>query len=324
MVDNRATKPKFFYTMKFYSLNRSKSEYLKLLLKGMAMGAADIVPGVSGGTIAFITGIYEELLKSISSINFKIFSLLKEKNIKSAWYKINGNFLTCIFSGILFSVFFLSKTITFLIKSYPVLVWSFFFGLILASSFVIGRAIRSWNFQKVISLIFGAIIAYSITRLSPFENPESIFYIFISGAIAICAMVLPGISGSFILLLMGSYTIILRALNELNLTVLLVFSFGCLIGLLSFARLLSKFFKRYRDLTIAVLTGFLIGSINKVWPWKIIVLTRIDSNGEIVPFIEQSVMPNHFEGDPKILLALSLLAIGFLIVHVLNRLSTKN
>ena len=200
------------------------------------MGAADIVPGVSGGTIAFITGIYEELLKSISSINFKIFSLLKEKNIKSAWYKINGNFLTCIFSGILFSVFFLSKTITFLIKSYPVLVWSFFFGLILASSFVIGRAIRSWNFQKVISLIFGSIIAYSITRLSPFENPESIFYIFISGAIAICAMVLPGISGSFILLLMGSYTIILRALNELNLTVLLVFSFGCLIGLLSFAR----------------------------------------------------------------------------------------
>lgn len=288
------------------------------------MGAADIVPGVSGGTIAFITGIYEELLKSISSINFKIFSLLKDKNIKSVWHKINGNFLTCIFSGILFSVFFLSKTITFLIKSYPVLVWSFFFGLILASSFVIGRAIRSWNFQKVISLIFGVFIAYSITRFSPFENPESIFYIFISGAIAICAMVLPGISGSFILLLMGSYTLILRALNELNLTVLLVFSFGCLIGLLSFARLLSKLFKSYRDLTIAILTGFLIGSINKVWPWKIVVLTRIDSSGEIVPFIEESVMPNHFEGDPKILLALSLLAIGFLIVHVLNRLSTKN
>ena len=288
------------------------------------MGAADIVPGVSGGTIAFITGIYEELLKSLSSINFKIFSLLKNNNIKSVWHKINGNFLACIFFGVLFSVFSLSKTITFLIKSYPVLVWSFFFGLILASSFIIGRTIRSWTFQKVISLIFGAFIAFSITRLSPVENPESIFYIFISGAIAICAMVLPGISGSFILLLMGSYTLILKALNELNLTVVLVFSFGCLIGLLSFARLLSRFFKSYRDLTIAVLTGFLIGSIDKVWPWKIVVHTRVDSNGEAVPFIEKSVMPYYFEGNPKILFALSLSAVGFFIVYALNRLSTKN
>ena len=181
------------------------------------MGAADIVPGVSGGTIAFITGIYEELLESISSINFKIFSLLKDKNIKSVWYKINGNFLACIFSGILFSVFSLSKAITFLIKRYPVLEWSFFFGLILASSFIIGRTIRSWNFQKVISLIFGVFIAFSITRLSPVENPESIFYIFVSGAIAICAMVLPGVSGSFILLLMGSYTLIPVSYTHLTL-----------------------------------------------------------------------------------------------------------
>ena len=295
-----------------------------MLLKGVAMGAADIVPGVSGGTIAFITGIYEELLKSISSINIKIFNLLKDKNFKTAWDKINGNFLTCVFSGILFSVFSLSKTITFLIKSYPVFVWSFFFGLILASSFVIGRTIKIWNFQKVISLVFGAFIALSITRLSPVENPESIFYIFISGAIAICAMVLPGVSGSFILLLMGSYTLILRALNELNLTVVLVFSFGCLVGLLSFARLLSKFFKSYRDLTIAVLTGFLIGSVNKVWPWKIVVLTRVDSSGNTVPFIEESVMPYNFDGNPKILLALSFSAVGFFIVYFLNRLSTKN
>ena len=287
------------------------------------MGAADIVPGVSGGTIAFITGIYEELLKSISSINFKIFSLLKDKNIKSAWHKINGNFLICIFSGFLFSAFSLSKTITFLIKSYPVLVWSFFFGLILASIFIIGRTIRSWNLQKVISLIFGAFIAFSITRFSPVENPESIFYIFISGAIAICAMVLPGVSGSFILLLMGSYTLILKALNELNITVVLAFSFGCLIGLLSFVRLLSKFFKSYRELTIAVLTGFLIGSIDKVWPWKIVVLTRVDSSGETVPFIEKSVMPYYFEGDPKILFALILSAFGYFIVYALNRLSIK-
>ena len=289
------------------------------------MGAADIVPGVSGGTIAFITGIYEELVKSISSINFKIFILLKDKNIKSVWQKINGNFLVCIFSGILFSVFSLSKTITFLIKSYPILVWSFFFGLILASSFIIGRTIRSWNFQKVISLIFSALIAFSITKLSPFENPASIFYIFISGSIAICAMVLlTGVSGSFILLLMGSYTLILKALNEFNLTVILVFSFGCLIGLLSFARLLSELFKSYRELTIAVLTGFLIGSIDKVWPWKIVVLTRVDSSGETVPFIEKSVMPYYFEGDPKILLALSMSAVGFFLVYTLNRLSTKN
>ena len=232
--------------------------------------------------------------------------------------------MACIFSGILLSVFSLSKTIIFLIGNYPVLVWSFFFGLILASSFIIGRTIRSWNLQKVISLIFGALIAFSITRLSPTENPESLFYIFISGAIAICAMILPGVSGSFILLLMGSYTLILKAINELNLTVVIVFSFGCVIGLLSFARLLNKLFKIYRDLTIAVLTGFLIGSIDKVWPWKIVVLTRVDSSGEIVPFIERSIMPYYFEGDPKILLALCLSAAGFFIVYALNRLSTKN
>ena len=288
------------------------------------MGAADIVPGVSGGTIAFITGIYEELLNSISSINFKIFSLLKEKNIKSVWHKINGNFLACIFSGILFSVFSLSKTITFLIKSYPILVWSFFFGLILASSFVIGRTIKTWNYRGVIGLIFGAFIAFSITKLSPVENPGSIFYIFISGLIAICAMVLPGVSGSFILLLMGSYTLILEALNSLDFIIVLVFSFGCLIGLLSFARLLSKLIRSHRDLTVAILTGFLIGSIDKVWPWKIVVLTRIDSSGETVPIIEKSVMPYYFKGDPKILLALSLSVAGFFIVYVLNRLSTKN
>ena len=209
-------------------------------------------------------------------------------------------------------------------KNYPVLVWSFFFGLILASSFIIARKIRRWSFQKLISLIFGALIAFSITRLSPAENPESIFYIFISGAIAICAMVLPGISGSFILILMGSYTAILKALNELNLTIILVFSFGCLVGLLSFARLLSLLFKNYRDLTIAVLTGFLTGSLGKVWPWKIVIQTRVDSSGEIVPFIEKSVMPHYFEGDPKILLALSLSAFGFFIVYALNQLLTKN
>ena len=287
------------------------------------MGAADIVPGVSGGTIAFITGIYEELLKSITSINFNTFRLLKNKNIKSVWQKINGNFLACIFSGILLSVLALSKTITFLIKSYPVLVWSFFFGLILASSFIIGRTIKSWNFQRVIILIVGAFIAFSITRISPVENPDSMFYIFISGVIAISAMVLPGVSGSYILLLMGSYTLILKALNELNLTVVLVFSFGCLIGLLSFARLLSKLLKSYKDITIAVLTGFLIGSIDKVWPWKIVVTTRVDSSGETVPFIEKSVMPYYFEGDPKILLALILSVVGFYIVYALNRLFTK-
>jgi len=304
-------------------LKRLKSDYFKLFIKGMAMGAADIVPGVSGGTIAFISGIYEELLKSISSINFKIFGLIKDKDIQSAWNKINGNFLFSIFSGILISVFSLSRTITFLIGSYPILVWSFFFGLILSSSLIIGRTVKNWNFQKIISFIIGVFIAYGITRLSPVGNPESIFYIFLSGVIAICAMVLPGISGSFILLLMGSYTLILKALNEFDFLVITVFIFGCLTGLLSFARLLNQLFKSYRDLTIAMLTGFLFGSIDKVWPWKIVVLTRVNSSGEIVPFIEKSIMPFYFEGDPKILFALILAIFGFGIVYILNRISTE-
>jgi len=288
------------------------------------MGAADIVPGVSGGTIAFITGIYEELLKSISSINFKILILLKNNNIKSIWDEINGNFLVSIFVGILISVFSLSRIITYLIKVYPVLVWSLFFGLIISSAYIISRKVKNWNFQTITSYIIGALIAYLITILSPVENPESLFYIFLSGAVAICAMILPGISGSFILLLMGSYSLILKALNEFDILVITVFIFGCLLGLLSFAKLLNHLFERYRDITISILTGFLIGSLNKIWPWKVIISTRINSSGEIAPFMERNIWPHHFEGDPNLMTALFLAVLGFSIVYFIDKISAKN
>tara|TARA_A100001011_G_scaffold271258_1_gene280471 strand:+ start:112 stop:984 length:873 start_codon:yes stop_codon:yes gene_type:complete len=290
----------------------------------MAMGAADVVPGVSGGTVAFITGIYEELLKSISSINFKNLRHLKNYNIKSVWNEINGNFLFSVFIGILVSVFSLSRAITYFIKTYPVLVWSLFFGLIISSAYIISKKVPNWNFQKITSYTIGVLIAYAITSLSPVENPESLLYIFLSGAIAICAMILPGISGSFILLLMGSYSLILKALNEFDILVITVFIFGCLLGLLSFAKLLNHLFGKYRDLTIAVLTGFLIGSLNKVWPWKVVISTRINSSGEIVPFMEKNTWPHYFEGDPNLIAAISLAVFGFIIVFFIDKISAKN
>tara|TARA_B100000029_G_scaffold481563_1_gene530740 strand:- start:699 stop:1580 length:882 start_codon:yes stop_codon:yes gene_type:complete len=290
----------------------------------MAMGAADVVPGVSGGTIAFITGIYEELLESISAINLKILMFIKDHGFKSAWEKINGNFLLILFVGIMISVFSLARIITYAMDNYPIFVWSLFFGLVLSSAFLIGKAIKKWEYQNILGFLVGVVIAFGITLMSPIDSPSSLYYVFFSGAIAICAMVLPGISGSFILLLMGSYTLVLNALNELDIIIISVFLLGCLFGLFSITKLLNQLFKKQKHLAIATLTGFLIGSLNKIWPWKIILETRINSKGEAVPFIEQNVMPYNFPGEPKVFMALIIIFAAFGVVYFLDSRSTKN
>ena len=289
-----------------------------LFLKGMAMGAADVVPGVSGGTIAFITGIYEELINSIQSISTEALPALFKEGLPSAWKKANANFLLVLLSGIAVSVLSLAKGISHLLETQPVLVWSFFFGLIVASAVVVGKSVEKWNATAVIIMVAGIGLAYFITVASPAKTPEAWWFIFLSGSLAICAMILPGISGSFILLLLGKYKYILNALSELDLQTILLFLSGCVVGLLSFARLLSWMFKHYKNTTIAMLTGFMIGSLNKVWPWKITTQTTLDRHGEEIPLTQKSVLPQNFDADPQLIWALVAAIVGFAVIWVLE------
>lgn len=312
-----------------------------IFFRGIAMGAADVVPGVSGGTIAFITGIYEELLRSIKSIDVEAFRILFSSGPKAFWQKVNGTFLLSLFAGIIFSVLSLAKIITYLLEFHPVLIWSFFFGLIIASAIYIGKDIPKWTISNSFALIIAALVAFYITLASPTQGPDSLWYIFLSGFIAICAMILPGISGSFILLLMGSYPIVLGTVSDtlsalkvgewslvISGTLLIaVFILGCLFGLLSFARLLSWLFEGYRNLTLAILTGFMVGSLNKVWPWKETIKTRINSKGEEVPFLQENILPAAYEqihNEPSQLLpAIVLMLFGFGIVFLIEGIANK-
>jgi len=262
------------------------------------MGAADVVPGVSGGTIAFITGIYEELIDSINKINLEAFKILRKEGISKAWNYINGWFFVPLFLGIGVSVLSLSKGISWLLKNEPVLLWSFFFGLVFASIFFVGKQVRKWSASPIASFLIGAAIAYAITVLPASGSNDALWYLFLSGSIAICAMILPGISGSFILVLLGSYSVVLGALKDFDLTVIAVVGLGAVIGLLSFARLLKTMFARYHDVTIALLSGFLLGSLNKIWPWKrvdeVMVKHAGEADEEVKAIVEQTVLPGDY------------------------------
>ena len=305
-------------------LQRNLIQYLVITLKGMAMGAADVVPGVSGGTIAFISGIYEELLTSISSINLSTFKLLKSKGLKAAWKSINGNFLIALLLGIFISVISLSKLISYLLENEPILVWSFFFGLVLASILFIGKQISKWNILTVVFLLIAAILAYYITTLEPLvsENSSPLF-LFLAGALAICAMILPGISGAFILVLLGAYKPVLDAIHNKDFKLLAILAIGAVVGLLSFSKVLKWLFDHYRNLTLTVLTGFIIGSLNKIWPWKRALTWRINSHGIKVPFNEESISPFSFDGDPKFLVAILLAIVGFVVIIGLEKIANS-
>ncbi len=289
----------------------------------MAMGAADVVPGVSGGTIAFISGIYEELLQSISSIKFGLIKTLKTEGIKSVWKKINGSFLLALVTGIFISVLSLAKLISYLLENQKILVWSFFFGLVLASVLYVGKQISKWNPLTFVVLVLGALLAYYITTLQPLvtEN-SSLFFIFISGALAICAMILPGISGAFILVLLGAYKPVLEAIHNRDIKLILTFAVGAVVGLLSFSKLLNWLFNHHKNITLAGLTGFILGSLNKIWPWKETLTWRVNSHGIKEPFNEISVLPFNYNGDSQLLMAVGLAIIGFVVILVLEKLAT--
>lgn len=279
-----------------------------LSVKGMCMGAADVVPGVSGGTIAFITGIYDELINSIKSINAASLKMFFTCKWGEFWKMINGKFLLFLLAGIGISVFSLAKIITWLLVAYPVLVWSFFFGLVLASTWFVGKDVKERNWKTGLGFLLGAALAFYITVATPAETPSHFLFIFLCGAIAICAMILPGISGSFILVLLGKYFFIMEAVKTLDLKVIAIFGIGACVGITSFSRLLSYALSHMRNITLAVLSGFMLGSLNKVWPWK-----------ETIEEVEQNVAPNAFVWQ-----AVCLALLGFVMVYGIEKISSKS
>ncbi|MCE2776500.1 MAG: DUF368 domain-containing protein [Algoriphagus sp.] len=263
-------------------------------LKGMAMGAADIVPGVSGGSIALIAGIYQELLDSINSFNWNNLLLLKSFRIKEFYLRLNGNFLLSLVLGIMTSIFALSRVITYLMDEHPIPLWSFFSGLILVSAFLILKETKKWNFVIIVSIAIGTAFAWWVTNLPPTTTPDAPWFTFVAGAIAICAMILPGISGSFVLLILGQYERILQAVMDKDFFTLALFASGCLVGILSFSRVVAFLLRRFHAATIGLLSGFMLGSVNELWPWKLVTSWRTSSSGKEVPFLTENILPGDY------------------------------
>lgn len=283
------------------------------------MGAADVIPGVSGGTIALITGIYQELLDTIAGVNLNLFKTLRKDGIGAAWKALNGNFLVVLLTGIAVSVISLAKVFAWLLKEHPVLVWAFFFGLVAASVWLVFKQVEKKNVAAIVAMLIGIVVAYLITSMNVVRGSDEMWFVAVSGAIAICAMILPGISGSFILLMLGMYEYILNAVNEREIKVLAVFAGGCLVGILSFSRLLSWAFKKFPDITLASMAGFLLGSLNGIWPWKEVMSMRANSKGEMVPFVQKNILP---QGD-GVVEGIVLMVAGALLLLVLERLGAS-
>ena len=291
------------------------------------MGGADVVPGVSGGTIAFISGIYEELLASIKAVNLPNLQLLLQGQFKEFWKAVNGNFLLILFSGILISIKSLAALLIHLKETYPIQLWSFFWGLIMISSVVVLRQITKWRWTVIVAGIIGIILAVIVTSLTPAHTSDSYFMIILSGVLGVSAMILPGISGAFILLILGKYEFILTALSELNLVVIGLFIFGCIIGLVSFVRVISWLLDKFHNMAVALLAGFMMGSLNKLWPWKETLEYRLDRHGDQVPYVDVNVMPNEYFAatgdDPVVIQALLFMAVGFFIIVLIEKIALQ-
>ncbi|MDY2588087.1 DUF368 domain-containing protein [Winogradskyella aquimaris] len=318
-------------------MHRRFLDYLIITFKGIAMGAADVVPGVSGGTIAFISGIYEELIESIDKINLGVFKVWKKEGFKTAWKSINGSFLLALFSGIAISILSLAKLIKWLLHNEPILLWSFFFGLVLASIIYIAKQIKGWSPKIIIAIILTSAISYYITLAEPFASPDSPFYLLFCGFIAIIAMILPGVSGAFILLILGAYQTAIDTINNLRdglftgnmdlfkdaLLKFVLLAIGAVIGLKVFSKALNWMFKHQKNLTLAILTGFMVGSLNKIWPWKKILKTRVNSEGDEVVLLDQSILPSSYDGDNQIVLAIIFVVVGFATILILEGLGSQ-
>lgn len=301
------------------SSERSLIDYLGIVLRGFLMGASDVVPGVSGGTMAFILGIYEELINAIKSVDLTFIKLILTFKFKEAFNILPWKFLASVFIGILLAIFSLARLLEWLLENKPVLLWSFFFGLVVASIIMVARRISRWTALTLGVSLIVALGAYWLVGLVPTETPTDWWFVFLSGVIAICAMILPGISGSFILVLLGKYEYILGAVNNRDFLTLGIFAIGAVIGITSFAQLLSWLFKKHHNLTIAMLTGLMLGSLRKIWPWKETLAFMTDRHGAQVPIEQINVLPAAFTAE--VAAAIGLAILGFAIVFTIERLA---
>lgn len=307
---------------------RTNKQHAAVFFKGMAMGAADVVPGVSGGTIAFITGIYEELINSLKNINPSALKTLLQQGPKAFWLQVNGNFLCLLLAGILTSFVSFAHLLSFLLAEHAIALWAFFFGLVLASTWLVGKSINFRCPMSLLALLVGFIVAFAIT-LSPAVAVEpTLLKVYFAGALAICAMVLPGISGSFILLLLGLYAFIIEAIKGFDIAVIAVFAMGCATGLFSFVHLLSWLLKRFHSMTIALLTGFLAGSLNALWPWKQVLSSYQSTSGKIKAIEQTNVLPATFERiqglESNLGLAIATCLLGLILVVLLEKISQQH
>ena len=303
-----------------FGRGRTWREYVGVAARGFVMGSADVVPGVSGGTMAFILGIYEELLLSIRAwARAPFWHALLKLDILAALHAVNAKFLAAVLVGIAVAVLTLASGLEWLLENRPVMIWSFFFGLVLASIVTVRKHIRSWNPALYAALFVGAVGAYFLVGAVPVQTPESAWFLFLSGMLAICAMILPGISGSFILVLLGKYQFVLAAVNQRDIVSLAILGIGAVVGVVTFAQVLAWLFKRYHDLTVALLIGLMVGSLRKIWPWKETVDSIIDRHGEVLPTVQQNYLPSAWTSEVFLALGLALAAI--VIVMALDRLS---
>jgi len=301
---------------------RTIGEYFGLWARGFCMGCADVVPGVSGGTMAFILGIYEELVESIRVLGSKDFiRALVRFDLSEVFRIFRWRFLGSVLAGIGIAVLSFAKGLEWLLENRPVYIWSFFFGLVLASIITISRRGMQWTFSAAAAVVAGTIASYVIVGMVPLQTPEAPWFLFLSGALAICAMILPGISGSFVLVLLGKYEFVLGAVNDRRILPLLFLGAGCVVGIITFAQVLSWLFKRYHDMTIALLVGLMVGSLRKVWPWKVTLETILDRHGNEAPTVQQNILPPGLGGELWAAVLLAVVGVGLVLVldHLANR-----
>ncbi|MFL2643941.1 MAG: DUF368 domain-containing protein [Flavobacteriales bacterium] len=292
-------------------MTKNLKYYIAVSLKGMAMGAADAVPGISGGTIALLLGIYEELISTIGNINLSLFRDLKEHGINSFWKKINGNFLLSLIIGMGISLVTFVKITAYLFDKHPILIWSFFFGLVLATIYVLYKLIKSWNYINLIFVVATTFISIYISGISIIVDIDiDLIYILICGIIAASAMIIPGISGALILVILGLYPTMINAINNLEFDKIITFASGSIIGLLSFSKIIKWMLSINSSLTYSILLGFVIGSLSKVWPWK--------------SELEQNILPSSYIGENYLFYSIILISIGFLLIFLLEKIQKLN
>ncbi|MEX2489321.1 MAG: DUF368 domain-containing protein [Pseudomonadales bacterium] len=302
-------------------------EVVKVVLIGVAMGAAEIVPGVSGGTIAFISGIYERLINALKAFTPNLFRVLRDQGVKGVWQAIDGQFLAVLFGTMGVTVFLFASGVRYLLDNEPVLIWSFFFGLVIASAWVVAREISRFGVDLLLAGATGLIIGLIITTMVPINLPIAPWTLFFGGALAVCAWILPGLSGSFILLILGLYTYVIDVIGRFDIFNLAVLAAGCALGLVSFAQLLSRFFKHHRDETLSVLTGFMLGSLTKLWPWKQTVSYQIRDDGSQIPVLQEPILPSVYVditgAEAQVGMAIVTGMAGLMIVLLIDWLATR-